>query len=310
MKEGIKNAVEKYGKILFLAILGAVVVNILLPIHWRFFFAIVVFLVVLNTILEVLEKDNATKRLTKKLLLFGTGLVAFVGLRIAADYLFNMPIIDSFNDLGKVKGITGMAYQGATQALILELMFLLPGIGIAYGLVKGGSKTKGMIYIMSCLMFFVVLWQVKQVEHSKAMKHYAQATIDKQATDLCQAALKKDVNAALTIAVATENINDSIFAGARMAIKGKQITQVGMEPMIEVVLEENGVFNGIEIFVPYRKLRILEKTPTPSTPDPRAENVKENRWWDAEIVLGKDQVIELGTFEDGDILRTWSSHGF
>ncbi|MBU1323370.1 hypothetical protein KKE75_04920, partial [Patescibacteria group bacterium] len=47
-----------------------------------------------------------------------------------------------------------------------------------------------------------------------------------------------------------------------------------------------------------------------STPDPRAENVKENRWWDAEIVLGKDQVIELGTFEDGDILRTWSSHGF
>ncbi|MBU1778104.1 hypothetical protein KJ992_00355, partial [Patescibacteria group bacterium] len=33
-------------------------------------------------------------------------------------------------------------------------------------------------------------------------------------------------------------------------------------------------------------------------------------WWDHEIILGKDQVIELGTFEDGDILRTWSSHGF
>ncbi|MEI6288151.1 MAG: hypothetical protein WCP18_01005 [bacterium] len=173
------------------SIVVAVLVGIIAKLMFRelsasYIMTLIVFVAGLNFLLEKLEMDNATKRMVAKIARLVAGILAFVGIRLAFGFLFNMPVVMVYGQAtGSIFGFSlpTVPTEEMAQAVILELFFLLPGMGIAYSLVYGGAKARKGIYLLSCLAFVAVLWAVKQQESANAFGYKLQSKIDVHTTN-------------------------------------------------------------------------------------------------------------------------------
>ncbi len=245
-----------------IAVIGAMIALkiILLPYSVFFLFSLALFLFIFNYLLEISEKDSATKRYGKKLLLLLAGALAYLGLRIGLGAIFNMPLIEPYSELSHW-GLISLTFKSAPQALLLEVLFVPVGAGFAYWFVKGGSFARGVVFLIFLVMFGIVLWQVKQTAHATALKRNVQASITLDARRHNLKAMQKEAWAKLVVAVAKENFGN-IKAGQRMALLNDEVkytSQTGLEPLVEVQLEQNGIFNGPKLLVPLRKIKIVTR---------------------------------------------------
>ncbi|HNW09414.1 MAG TPA: hypothetical protein PK619_01675 [bacterium] len=163
---------KKIGTGVGMGLAFAVIIRILIPIPIRLVFAIVLAGAVAELICEQVEKDSATKRMAKRLALVAVAIGAFIAFRVAAGQLFGMPVTAGvasfFGD--KVK-------PGEFQAAVLELLFLLPGAGLAYAVAYGG-KARNLAIGLAVLGFFLVLWQVKQPQNAQSAGLRSQSFIN------------------------------------------------------------------------------------------------------------------------------------
>lgn len=195
-----------------------VAVRLLIPVSPGFIFSIVLMVVVLELLLEELEKDNAIKRYTKKLVYGGAVLLAFIGFRLAAGYLFDMPVVSTYA-LVVGRDVIG-AQLNPVQTFMLEVLFVLPGLGLAYTLVHGGGVGRNFVYSVAVLSFFAVLWQVKQVDHTQATGFYAQSTINLNSSRLIASGQEKVKKANSRYAILTSDVS-RIYGGGEDTTTGQ-----------------------------------------------------------------------------------------
>lgn len=150
----------------------AVIIRILIPVPMRFLFALVLFGAVAEIICEQYEKESATKRTAKRLAMVAVAIGAFIAFRLAAGQLFGMRI-----DAGVASFFGDKTSPGEFQAGVLELLFLLPGAGLAYAVAYGGIGRK-IVIGLAVVGFFLVLWQVKQPANSQSAGLRSQSFIN------------------------------------------------------------------------------------------------------------------------------------
>src|SRR6056297_1067142 len=259
----------KIAKGLMAALVVAIVLRILIPLPVRFFLSLTIFVFVVEMMFKEVGTD--TKTVINKVAVFGFGVLAFVGFRIIVGHAFNFPLVETYQSL-EGSGLLGSLFQETTpQNIILELLFLLPGIGFAHGLIKGSRGTKKTLYVFSVLMFGVVLWQVKQVQNSEAISRYSQSSVNEWTTELNYSAMEKEARAKIIVLEARQDIRnfalskDTRVNPKEVIRKGRKMMllsdkpmvdpDIMAEPMVKVTLEKNGVFKGAKVFVPYRKVQ-------------------------------------------------------
>jgi len=160
-------------KQLIVGLVGGVIVGVLLrailPVSIAFFASLVIFVFVANIILEKVEKDSALKRAGGKIMRLAVAILAFIGIRIMAEYLFCMPLV----------GVAVEApHQEVMRAFMLEFFFLIPGGGLAYAIAYG-KISRVFVYFLATGSFFLILWQVKQRDNYQARGARWQAGINR-----------------------------------------------------------------------------------------------------------------------------------
>ncbi len=196
---------KNFWKGLLGGVVVALILRVVLPVNLEFLFSLVVFVLLLVFTLDWAEKQKELISTSRKTFDLVAIVLCFIGLRVVTGYFFDMPVIQTYNKLDGI-GIIGTSYKIIPYQLVLELLFILPGMAIAYKAIKGGKFSRGLIYLMSFLMFFVVLWQAKQEFHTQATRRLVQSTIDLQARDFHNKSLVKEGATASSYGIAKAKI--------------------------------------------------------------------------------------------------------
>lgn len=189
---------------IIMAVVVAIAVRVILPISPAFVLSLAIFFFLLERFLLKLEEDSATSRSLKKAMMLGAAVLTFVGVRLAADFLLGMPLVDTSVALSGNGPKFGV---NVPQTLVLELLFLLPGMGIAHLLVYGKEAGRKTVYLGSVAAFALVLWQVKQPEHSQSAGRYAQSVIDVSSRNLSVASQENGRRASQRLAFFRFNVD-------------------------------------------------------------------------------------------------------
>ena len=206
-------------------------------IPWSFIPSLLMFIVTLDIIVGEINKNQGAKTAIKNLTYFFAGLIAFIGMRAVFGYLIDMPASWSYAQLEKSGGLMGIAWSGITApAIIVDILFILPGAGFSYLLVNGGKFWKGTMALTCIILMVGVIWGIKQPAHSQAAKRQVQAKISLDANHRNNNALVKESAAASSYGIAKTLVTR--FYG--LDIKTNEIVKniVGFElPQGSVVLQ-------------------------------------------------------------------------
>ncbi|MFA6992839.1 MAG: hypothetical protein WC269_06245, partial [Candidatus Gracilibacteria bacterium] len=186
------DELKKYWRIGLISFVGSFILFLVTGMSTFTWFSLIAYILILDYILVVLEKDTTIKKWLYTAIIIMIGVAIFLGFRITIGYFVGLPLIQEWRGTNNL--FFRVPAEGGLQInFILEMLFILPGILFSYALIKGGAKTKGLIGLISLAMFFVVVLQIKQPELSNAYKRDSQANINLKTSQLNLSAYKKEV---------------------------------------------------------------------------------------------------------------------
>jgi hypothetical protein len=204
----------------FLGLVVAIITKILISgICWQTLAGVFFFSTMLNIILEAGEADTAISRMSKRLTLVGAGILVFVAVRLIGDYVFGFPIGNVYGEgFGSVEVL-----QNSTRTLVLEILFSVIGIGIAYKAITS-ERSRKLLYVSACVAFVVILYQVKAPEMNNAVSRVLKATGIKSAQFVARIGdkLENDIEKPLGISIMEANLyefkenNNPKFTGTHL----------------------------------------------------------------------------------------------
>lgn len=220
-----------YIKKFWLAIVGGlsfgIALTILLDIPVVLFsVSLAIFVCVLQVFVEKLVSSGAADLISKVFRIFGAILV-FVGLRSFVGYLIDNPAGNGVHEaIASSNGYLNLPFHSMPANLLFELLFLVPGWWIAYGVVQKNKGWRVVVGIFCTLAVIWVGWTMKQKTHAEAMKRQTQALISLSARSLNNKALINEAAAATSFGIAKEQV--SVFyqwdAGATNMVMDTSIT--------------------------------------------------------------------------------------
>lgn len=203
----MKAYLMQFWKIMLGGFILGILLTILLDIPWRFTLSLIIFVFLLNAIIEQAKSFGNVGNTVKKIFCFAIGVVVFVGLRSVAGYLLDMPAERSHQDLVTGNGIAGITTRSISTNIVFELLFLVPGVAIAYLVVKEGRGWRTTLVITCTLLLAWVTWAMKQRVHAEAMKRQSQAIVSLNARGLNNKALVNEAAAATSFGVAKAKVS-------------------------------------------------------------------------------------------------------
>jgi len=198
MEEKMKLDIKNIGFMSLRLIIFAIIIRILLPISTMSLLAIAIFMIMLELTLLILEQDSAIKRNFSRIKIFVVGITLYLGLRIIFGYILDMPLVDAINATNKIGFFNFPVSEKFPESIILEIAFMLPALGLACWFVKGGNKTKSFLWVVSFVLFILVLWQIKKPDHNFAMQRFANAAIGHHTSMLDMKSFIKETETATT----------------------------------------------------------------------------------------------------------------
>jgi len=226
-----------YIKKFWVTLLGSFLFGIVLAIFcwnppWQFFVSLAIFVFLLNAVIEQASNLGAVAGVVKKITLFVAGVLIFVGLRVIAGYFLDMPASQTYQEVTSGNDILGIHVGRISRNIAFELLFLVPGMAIAYLVVKEGRFWKTILVVICALLLCWVAWTIKQKTHAEAMKRQTQALVSLNARVLNnkaminEKALINEAAAATSFGIAKETI--SVFyqwdAGTTNLVENSSIT--------------------------------------------------------------------------------------
>lgn len=194
---------KKFGATLLGSYVLGITLAIVAGIPWRFIVTLAIFLFILNTIIEQSKNYGAITGAFKKIALLAAGTIIFVGLRGVTGYFLDMQAGQVFQDLISTRPDTSRL---ATN-MVFELLFLVPGVAIAYLVVQKSRFWKTVLVLTCTILLACFTWTIKQRGHTEAMKRQTQAVVSLNARGLNNKALINEAAAATSFGVAKEQIS-------------------------------------------------------------------------------------------------------
>jgi hypothetical protein len=301
-----------------------------------FAITIVALLFLMELLLGKMEQDSATKRMIKRLLIFGVAVVIFTGIRVWAGVFFDMPIIKAVDAVNKGWWkITAPYFPDSSLELALEFMFFFVAALISWGVVIGitsKGKVAGLgkllIFLLFSFLFVSMLWQAKQVKHAQAVKGRAQSEFNLDTTRQTIKAVQNNAKAEMIKSVVVESIDKDLPKDTKLIHHSLKFIEVAgiSEQMVEGFVEKDGLFQKT-VIVPFRKIRVLPadyegwpSPPPPPKPAPYSETLtlstkgkevpsnksfKKNQWVQISIEGGPVTRMHSPTFGE-DIVAPWT----
>jgi hypothetical protein len=146
---------------------------------WQFFVSLAVFAFLLNAVVEQAKAHGgAAFDLIKKVWTVTVGVLVFVGLRAIAGYFLDMPASQSYQEIARGNDILGLHVGQMATNVVIELLFLVPGVAIAHLIVKEGKFWKTALTLVCAALLVWVVWSVKQKTHAQAIRAETQARVN------------------------------------------------------------------------------------------------------------------------------------
>lgn len=203
----MKDYIKKVWKLLVWGLALGLTLTILLEhVPIRFMLSVMIFVVIVGEFVEWEKTLTGFNELVKKVTWLSAGVIVFVWSRAIVGFFMDQPSIRAYEDIASGGGALYLHKNSWTTNMMFELLYLPPGLAVAYLVIKGGLVWKIASVLCSTILLVWVSWTMQQPPHAQAIKRQAQAWVSLNARGRTHNALVNTAAAVSSYGLAKEPV--------------------------------------------------------------------------------------------------------